>query len=549
MAERPAHVEPQALPTAQAARGPTVREAVIELLRSLGMTTVFGNPGSTELPMFRDFPDDFRYVLGLQESIVVGMADGYAQATGNAALVNLHSAVGVGHAMGNIFTAYRNRTPLVITAGQQARSILPYEPFLFSAQPTELPKPYVKWAVEPARAADVPAAIARAYHIAMQPPCGPALVSVPVDDWDQPAEPLAPHRVTRALRPDPAAIAEAGAALDRAARPVFVVGAAVDRDGAWDEMVALAERHQALVWVSPMSARCSFPETHPLFAGFLPASREKLVQRLAGHDLVLVVGAPVFTYHVEGFGPHAPEGATLFQLTDDPDMAAWAPVGTAIVCSPKLGLQDLLARPGPAVPRAAPRGRTPPPRVQPGDGVTVPYLMQTLAEVRPADAILVEESPSSRVTMQAYLPIDRPESFYTCASGGLGYSLPAAVGIALARGRERRVLGLFGDGSSMYAIQALWSAAQLRLPLTAVIVNNGGYAALDQFAGHFGIAKAVGTQLPDIDFVALAKSLGCEARRVERSAELADALRTALASPAPYVVDVRVTATPLELHI
>jgi benzoylformate decarboxylase len=127
-----------------------------------GINHVFGNPGSTELTMFRDFPADFRYVLGLQESVVVGMADGYAQATHNAAFVNLHSAVGVGNAMGNLFTAYRNRTPLVITAGQQSRSLLQMEPFLFSTQPTELPKPYVKWSCEPARAQDVPAAIARA---------------------------------------------------------------------------------------------------------------------------------------------------------------------------------------------------------------------------------------------------------------------------------------------------------------------------------------------------------------------------------------------------
>jgi len=193
MARQPVQSDPIA---AAAASQVTVREAVIELLRSLGLTTIFGNPGSTELPMFRDFPADFRYVLGLQESVVIGMADGYAQATHNAALINLHSAVGVGHAMGNIFTAFKNRTPLVITAGQQARSILPYEPFLFSSQATDLPKPYVKWANEPARAADVPAAIARAYHIAMQPPCGPTLVSIPVDDWDQPAEPVAAHRVT-----------------------------------------------------------------------------------------------------------------------------------------------------------------------------------------------------------------------------------------------------------------------------------------------------------------------------------------------------------------
>ena len=138
----------------------TVREVTFGLLRSLGMQQVFGNPGSTELAFLRDFPADFQYVLALQESVAVGMADGFAQATRRAALVNLHSAVGVGHAMGNIFTAYRNRTPLVITAGQQARSLLQLDPFLFSERATELPQPYVKWSVEPARAADVPRALA-----------------------------------------------------------------------------------------------------------------------------------------------------------------------------------------------------------------------------------------------------------------------------------------------------------------------------------------------------------------------------------------------------
>src|SRR5438309_5830342 len=192
----------------------TVRAAVLELLRAFGMTSIFGNPGSTELPLFRGFPKDFRYVLGLQEAVVVGMADGYAQATRNAAFVNLHSAAGVGHAMGNTFTSHRNRTPLVITAGQQPRSILPYDPFLFSAQATELPKPYVKWSVEPARAQDVPLAIARAYYIAMMPPRGPVLVSVPADDWDQPAE-LVPHRVVSTeLRPEPRMIELIGSALD-----------------------------------------------------------------------------------------------------------------------------------------------------------------------------------------------------------------------------------------------------------------------------------------------------------------------------------------------
>jgi benzoylformate decarboxylase len=225
-------------------------------------------------------------------------------------LVNLHSAVGTGHALGNLFTAFRNRTPLVVVAGQQARSILPYHPFLYAEQATEFPKPYVKWSCEPARAEDVPAAIARAYHLAMQPPCGPCFVSVPVDDWDRPCAPVAARAVGRghARRQGPAD--RAGRRARRAERPVMVVGAEAARDKGWDETIALAERHAMPVWVSPLSSRNSFPEDHPLFAGFLAADRERIVTDLAGHDLILVVGAPVFIYHVEGFGPHLPDGAT-----------------------------------------------------------------------------------------------------------------------------------------------------------------------------------------------------------------------------------------------
>jgi benzoylformate decarboxylase len=518
---------------------PSVRAATICIMRELGMTTIFGNPGSTELPLFRDFPDDFRYVLGLQESVVVGMADGYAQATGNAAFVNLHSAAGVGHAMGNIFTAFRNRTPLVITAGQQARSILPYEPFLFASEAARLPEPYVKWAVEPARGEDVPAAIARAYYVAMQEPCGPAFVSIPVDDWDREAEPVPPRLVSRTLHPDPALVERIADALDRSSRPAFVVGFGVDRNDAWDEVVLLAERHQALVWVSPMSSRCSFPERHTLFAGFLPAIREQIVKCLDGHDLIVALGAPVFTYHIEGFGPHLPAGTELVQIVDDPNVAAWTPLGTALVCNVRHGAAALLERSHPPA-RTAPRGREAPPRVTPTDTISVAYLMQTLDELRPPDSVVVEESPSSRRTMQAYLPIERPHSFFTCASGGLGHSLPAAVGIALATADTRRVIGLIGDGSAMYSIQALWSAADLELPMTIVIVNNGGYAALSEFSTHFNIKQLIGTRLPGLDFVRLAQGLGCTAIRVEHAGDLAPALKSALQSPTPFLVDVAV---------
>ncbi|MEO7150887.1 MAG: benzoylformate decarboxylase, partial [Burkholderiaceae bacterium] len=305
----------------------TVRHAVIALLRRLRMTTIFGNPGSTELGLLRDLPDDYRYVLGLQEAVVLGMADGYAQATRNAAFVNLHSAAGVGHAMGNLFSAFKNRTPLVVTAGQQARSILPFDPFLFSAQATELPKPYVKWSVEPARAADVPLAIARAYAIAMQEPRGPVLVSIPADDWNRPSALVAQREVSQQSRPDPALLGRIGDALDASRRPAFVVGAAVDRGEAWDGVRALAERHRAHVYAAPMSGRCGFAEDHPFFAGHLPAVRERIVVLLAGHDLVFALGAPAFTYHVEGDGPHVPAGARLVQLIDDPATAAWTPEG------------------------------------------------------------------------------------------------------------------------------------------------------------------------------------------------------------------------------
>jgi benzoylformate decarboxylase len=515
----------------------TVREATLGLLRSFGMTTIFGNPGSTELPMFRDFPPDLRYVLGLQESLAVGMADGFAQATRNAALVNLHSAVGVGHAMGNIFTAFKNQTPLVITAGQQARSILPFEPFLFSSQATELPKPYVKWSCEPARAQDVPAAIARAYYIAMQPPRGPTLVSIPVDDWDRTCDVLEARRVSTVVRGDPALLEAISQAMNDAERPVIVAGASVARDDAWDELVTLAERHCAPVWASPLSARNSFPENHRLFAGFLAADREKIVQSLTGHDLVLVLGAPLFTYHVEGFGPHVPSGARVFQLTEDPSIAAWAPVGTSVVTSLKLGLRDLLNGPVPRE-RAAPAQWVRPGRVS-GTPLTDMYLVQQISALRPKGSIVVEEAPSTRGPMHDYLPITERDTFYTCASGGLGHGLPAAVGVSLGRPGSR-VIALLGDGSSLYAIQGLWSAAQLQLPVTFVIVNNGRYEALRSFGRHFGLAKTEGTDLPGIDFTSIARGQGVKAERVTTAEALDQALRTAFAEPGPRLLDVTV---------
>ncbi|WP_236020048.1 benzoylformate decarboxylase [Sabulicella rubraurantiaca] len=523
-----------------------VRDAVLDLLRDCGMTTVFGNPGSTELGFLDRWPSDFRYVLGLQEACVVGMADGHARATGNAAFVNLHSAAGVGHALGNIFTAFRNQAPLVITAGQQARSLLPNFPFLGASEAASFPRPYVKFSVEPARAEDVPAAIAQAYHVAMQKPWGPCFVSIPADDWTAPCHPVRARRVAGDVAPDPALLEEAARAIAAARRPVIVVGPEVDAEGAGAAMVALAERIGAPVLTSPFSSRLSFPEDHPLFAGFLAAAPQAVSEALMKHDLVLVIGAPVFTFHVKGEAEIFRSDIPIFHLTTDGASAASAPWGTSILGSLRLALPELVA--------LLPEGRRdlPAPRPRPAlpsasHPIPAAFLLHRLREAMSDDAILVEEAPSHRPAIQAQMPIRRWGSFFTMASGGLGYSLPGAVGVALARPGQR-VVCLIGDGSMMYSPQALWTAVQHRLPLAVVVINNEGYGAMRSFGQVLQVRDVPGIDLPGLDFASLARAMGCPGRRVTRAEELDDALAEALAADGPMLVEVVVDAAVPTLY-
>ncbi len=522
----------------------SVKDATLNLLRAFGIRKMFGNPGSTELPFLSDWPDDIDYVLGLQEASVIGMADGYAQASRNAGFVNLHSAAGVGNALGNIYTAFRNQTPLVITAGQQARSILPLQAFLYAERASEFPRPYVKFSVEPARAEDVPAAIARAYYVAMQPPCGPTFVSVPIDDWTHQTQAIEARNISRELGPDADAMKALATALSASKRPALIVGPGVDRAQAVDLMVRVAEKASASVWVSPFSARCSFPERHPQFAGFLHASPAQLSDTLRDHDLVVVIGAPVFTFHVEGHASIFDGATAIFQITDDPTAAAATPLGTSIIATIKPALTmllDLL----PETKRAIPTGRVLPPTPHAADPIPVEYLLHTLAEAMPDDAALVEEAPSHRPAMQKFMPMRGQDSFYTMASGGLGYALPAAVGIALDR-PDIRTVCLIGDGSAMYSIQALWTASQRKLPLTVVVLNNSGYGAMRSFSQVMQVRNVPGLDLPGIDFVQIAQGLGCDAVRVEKSSDLASALKRGLAHDGVSLIEVMVdSAVPL----
>jgi benzoylformate decarboxylase len=525
----------------------TVKSATFAFLREVGVARVFGNPGSTELPFLQDWPADIAYVLALQEASCVAMADGYAQATRNAGFVNLHSAAGVGHALGNLFTAYRNQTPLVIVAGQQARSLLPMRPFLFSENATEFPKPYVKWSVEPARAKDVPNAIATAYRLAMQPPCGPCFVSVPADDWARPADPVRPRRVARELGPDPAGIREIADALAASRKPAIVLGPGVDRDGAVDLAVALAERAQAAVWASPFSMRASFPERHPLFAGFLQAGPPMVAEALAPYDLVLVVGAPVFTFHVEGECRVFDDGPALFQITDNALDAAAAAAGTSLVATMRPALQALLDL-VPASDREAPRPRPEPERPAATSPMTAEFVLDALSRALPPDAVLVEEAPSHRPAMQRHLPLRGADSFFTMSSGGLGYSLPAAVGVALGKPGQR-VVCLIGDGSAMYSIQALWTAAQQTLPISVVVLNNAGYGAMRAFGRMAQAGGTPGIDLPGLDLVRIAQGFGLEAARIADPGDFAPALERALRSTGPVLLDVVVDAeVPMLYH-
>ncbi|MER6571268.1 benzoylformate decarboxylase, partial [Streptomyces sp. NPDC001093] len=435
----------------------TVREAVVRFLRDTGMTTVFGNPGSTELRMFRDWPDDFTYVLGLQESVAVGMAAGHALGTRRAAFVSLHSAGGVGHALGAVFNAFRDRVPLVIVAGQQARSLIQLRPFLGADEPALFPRPYVKSARQPERAEDVPAVLAEAYRIAMTHPRGPVFVSVPEDDWDRPAEPVTPRTVHSAFTAAPDALDALAARLEACARPALVVGPGVDDEDALDEVRTLAERIRAGVWISPLSGRSGFPESHPLFQGFLPPLARQLAARLAPYDLVVALGAPVFTYHVADGGPPLAPGTELFHLDCDPGQAAWLPTGTSIVTTLRPALERLAGL------LKEPDREPPPPRPSPAparaEARITPELFFDLLRARlPRDRVLVEEAPSHRDTLHARVPVESGGGFLTTGSGALGWGLPLAVGRALAVRRRGGCGG--GDGSALVWGDGRWCAAR-----------------------------------------------------------------------------------------
>lgn len=516
----------------------TVRDVTYEVLRQLGMTVIFGNPGSTELPFLRDMPSDFKYILGLHERVAAGMALGYAMGKGQAVFVNLHSIASAGNGLSAIVDAHYNQTPLVFTTGQQDRRHLLAEPFLLS-RAVEVVRPYVKWAYEPLRAEDIPAAIARGYYLATQPPMGPVFLSIPMDDWMQECPTMEVRRIEQVVLPNPHALDEVVRALDSSRNPALVVGSQLEQDRGWQEVVALAEHLNADVFQEPIPPRWTFPRSHPLFRGGLLPAQQPLANQLAEYDTVVVLGAPVFLYYAYVPGNTVRPGTKLFQITNSSYHASTALAGTSIVGNLAAAARFLRAR---AVARRRDNVSPPEPPEPPAPDypITSAFLFSVLNRVMPPDMVVCEECPSSKGDLDRHLLLNEPGSFYSVPNGVLGFGLPAAVGLQLAN-PQRRVVCPVGDGSLQYSVQALWSAVQNEADVIFIVLRNLDYSALKGFCDFTQVGRNVpGMDIPGIDAVKIAQGYGMTALEVDRPEALEPALKEAFLSRGPRLISVTV---------
>ena len=533
----------------------SVRDVTYQLFRELGLTTIFGNVGSTEETFLKNFPGDFRYVLAPQEASVIAIADGFAQAARRPVLVNLHTTA-TANSMGSLATAFQNKTPLIVTAGQQTREMLLMEPWLTNVEAAMLPRPWVKWAYEPVRAEDIPAVFMRAVATALQPPWGPVFLSLPLGDWEKPCQsPVVVRTVSQRIAPEPSRLADFAKILLEARSPVLIYGASIARGSGWDQAVAFAEAIDAPVWAAPASERAPFPENHPLYSGGLPFAIGPLSRKLEGHDVALVVGAPVFRYYPCVAGSYLPDGLRLLHISDDPAETARAPVGDSLLGDAVLCLEGLKQFLGDCKPKTtkaretAAHGMAPhgpgSTRVSNVGRLTAAQVFRALNEIRPANTILIEESPSNLPDLHAAWPITEPDTFYTFASGILGWNLPAAVGIALGErdsGRNRPVVAIIGDGSFQYSVQSLWTAAQLRLPILIVVPRNDEYCILKSFAVLEEAPGVPALNIPGFDIVSIAKGYGCDAARLEDIDAIKKAAVAAWSKSKPTVLEVPISA-------
>lgn len=537
-------------------------DAMLEVLRSEGVTKVFGNPGTTELPFVEALSaaPDLEYVLGVQEGSVVAMADGYARATGRPAFVSLHVAAGLANGLVGLLNASRSRTPLVVTAGQQDRRHLAQDPML-SGDLVGLAGAAVKHTFDVQHGHDLPGALRRAFALAVQPPAGPVFLAVPMDllEEETPVDPPAPR--SRVSGPGPAAAwAEAAGMLAAAANPAVVAGDGVGREGAVPELVAVAEAIGAVVHHQPLHDGVDFPTTHPLHAGVLDARYSAIRAALAGHDLVFIVGTHAFMAHHYEPGAPIPDGTAVVQLDSDAaEPGRTFPVALGLVGGIRDTLAAIAAQLTGKVPEAPARieaigRRTAAARAEVrrralaayGDAPMDPLAaVHAVAAALPADAVVVEEAITSGVLLRGVLPLERPRSYVHTVGGGLGHGIGAAIGSRMGD-PDRPVVAVLGDGCTLFGLQGLWSAAHYRVPVTFVVMNNGEYRTLKETVdrrgrmageGYLGLDLAP----PRLDFTRAAGFFGITAVRATSTDHLAQVVAEAAAGTEPVLVDVPVT--------
>jgi benzoylformate decarboxylase len=543
------------------------KRAFLDLLKQEGVEIVFGNPGTTELPLMDAFAveNEIRYILGLQEAALMAMADGYAQASGKLTVLNLHVAPGLGNAMGMLYDAQKAGSPILVTTGQQDQEYVVTEPILWADLPT-LARPFVKWAAEVHRVADLPRLVHRAAKTALAPPTGPVFLSLPGDilkdegDLDL----MAPTRVAPRLRGDVAAIAAAAEILAQAKHPVIYAGDAVAQSRAHAELVELAELLGAPVYAEFVPSTASFPSSHPLFRGATARSQAAVRQALDAHDVLFSVGGDLFTWSLPSKIEPLPPGMRLIHLDTDPwEIGKNFPAEAAILGDPKATLPEITAATRErmtSAARGAARNRLKTAsevslaerdalktkaRSLAGQTPVQPLaLLEAIGDMLPRDAVVIEEALSSAPGIRSLIRSDDPQSYFGLRGGGIGWGLPAAIGAKLAL-PDRPVVALIGDGSAMYTIQALWTAAHYRIPVIFVILNNTSYRILKQrlhaLRGHAEQVDAyVGMELvdPAVDFVGLARSLGVAAERAKTVHEATDLVAQGLKGNTSLLIDV-----------
>lgn len=553
------------------ARRLTGIEAFVNVLTAAGIDRIFGNPGTTELPLNDALAADHRlkYVLGIHEIPVVAMADGFAMASGQVAVVNVHIACGLGNAMGMLYNAHIEGTPLLLTAGQQDRRLALGEPVLWG-QLTEVARPWTKWSYEVQRAEDVAAATRRALQIALTPPTGPVFLSLPVDVQTDAIEsddvPWAPAALSTRVRPDRRAVRRIVDCLQEARNPVILAGSRVAESGerqsfgeaprAAELLVQLAEHLGCRVITEATSSHGRLPidSAHPCYGGRLPLWSNEIRKLLEPHDTILAIGLDLFRTYIHDEPrdqPFAPDKTWLQIDGNAYQLGKNFPVDVGVLGDIEFALADLLAAlPADAAADKGGRRKSPSHTIAAPDSdaeLTPATLMSVVALALPDDAAVVEEAVTTHGNyLETHGVLRNPRRLFAHRGWALGWGIGCAIGVQLAW-PDVKVLGLIGDGAAMYGIQGLWTAAKYRAPVVFLICNNrqykilkdcSGRMPLDNFADHGYLGMDL--DQPLIDFVALSESLGVRATRVQTAGQLRQALQDAFDDDRPCLIDAAV---------